>query len=44
MEKLNLGRFILIKKKTKKTNKKIVINHKFSLENDFQKILYRIDN
>ena len=44
MEKLNLGRFILIKKTPRKTNKKTVINHKFSLENDFQKILYRIDN
>ena len=41
MEKLNLGWFILIQKiKTKKT----VINHKFSLENNFQEILYRIDN
>ena len=36
MEKLNLDQFNL----TTKT----VINHKFSLENAFQEILYRIDN
>ena len=36
MEKLNLDQFNL----TTKT----VINHKFSLENAFQEILYKIDN
>ena len=36
-EKLNLHQFISIQQQ-------IVINHKFSLENAFQEILYRIDN
>ena len=40
MEALNLYKFISIQQKKKKT----VINHKFSLENAFQDILYRIDN
>ena len=43
MEKLNLDHFILIQKKTK-NKKKTVKNLKFSLENAFQEILYRIDN
>ena len=44
MEKLNLDQFILIKKNSPKNPKKAVINLKFSLENAFQEILYRIDN
>ena len=39
MEKLNLDQFISIQQK-----KKTVINHKFSLKNAFQEILYMIDN
>ena len=38
MEKLNLEQLISIQQK------KTVINHKFSLENAFQEILYKIDN
>ena len=37
MEKLNLDQFISIQQQK-------VINHKFSLENAFQEILYWIDN
>ena len=40
MGKLNLDQFISIQQKKKKT----VINHKFSLKNAFQEILYMIDN
>ena len=38
METLNLDQFILIQQQKK------VINHKFSLENAFQEIFYRVDN
>ena len=41
MDKLNLDQFILIQQQQKN---KTVINHKFSLENDFQEIVCRIDN
>ena len=40
-QKLNLDHFISIQQQQKK---KTVINHKFSLENAFQEILFRIDN